>query len=70
MMSKLIYIGNGGALIGVPARDLTEEEVKQLEKDFDIENLIKSGLYRREGDFDEKDAAKVLPHITKKKAGE
>ena len=68
---KLIYIGNGAALIGVPARDLTDEEIKQLEKEFDIEQLVKSGLYKNAGDFDKQDAEKILPTLKKmKKEGE
>jgi hypothetical protein len=43
-MAKLKYIGNGAALIAVPARDLTEEEVKK----FDVDALLKSGLYEKE----------------------
>lgn len=45
---KLKYIGNGGAIIGIPARDLTEEEVKTIEKEFDVSWLIKTGLYKAE----------------------
>ena len=45
-MTGLIYIGNGAALIGVPARDLTEEEVKELEKEFDRKTILRSGLYQ------------------------
>jgi hypothetical protein len=47
MTTGLIYIGRGGFWIGVPARDLTEEEVKTLSKEFDIDKLIASGLYKR-----------------------
>jgi hypothetical protein len=65
-MSGLTYIGNGAALIGVPARDLTEEEVKELSKEFDIDKLIGSGLYARPGAFDKADAEKVAPHVLKK----
>lgn len=36
------YIGNGNFLPNVPARDLTEEEVKQFGKKF----LLDSGLYK------------------------
>lgn len=36
----LIYKG-GGYLVGVPARNLTDEEVKEYGKD----RLLKSGLY-------------------------
>ena len=38
------YIGDGAALIGVPARDLTDEEAKQ----YGERELVKSGLYRKE----------------------
>ena len=37
----LKYIGNGTALIGVPTRDLTAEEVKRFGKEI----LLESGLY-------------------------
>lgn len=68
---NLIYIGNGAAIIGVPARDLTASEVGQLSREFDIDYLIKSGLYKRAGDFDVKDAEKILPRLNKiKKEGE
>ncbi len=42
---KLKYTGRGEAFIGVPARDLTEEEVTTLSKDFNIQKMIDSGLY-------------------------
>ena len=45
---KLKYIGNGAAFVGVPARDLTEDEVKILSAEFDIDKLISSGLYKKE----------------------
>jgi len=38
----LKYTGNGAALLGVPARDLTEEEIHLHGK----RRLVKSGLYR------------------------
>jgi hypothetical protein len=38
---KLTYLG-GGFLIGVPARDLTSDEVKR----YGLDRLISSGLYR------------------------
>ena len=41
MVTGLIYIGDGTALIGVPTRNLTDEEVKKFGKRF----LLKSGLY-------------------------
>ena len=54
-MTGLIYIGNGAALVGVPARDLTEEEALEIAKEFDIELILKSGLYKRPGeDVDKK----------------
>lgn len=37
------YIGNGEWLPGVPARDLTKEEVKQHGKDY----LLSTGLYEQ-----------------------
>ena len=45
MTIKLIYIGRGDALIGVPARDLTEEDFK--ERELDEAELLKSGLYQK-----------------------
>lgn len=39
----LKYIGDGSWLPGVPARDLTEDEIKQFGAS--TEALIKSGLY-------------------------
>lgn len=44
-MSDLIYIGNGAFVPGVPAKDLSAEQVKKLsvsEKD-----LLDSGLYKK-----------------------
>jgi len=42
MSIYLLYIGQGkGTLIGVPAKDMTEEEARQ----FDVSALVKSGLY-------------------------
>ena len=35
------YIGNGVFIVGVPSRDLTDEEVRQFGKKF----LLDSGLY-------------------------
>jgi hypothetical protein len=37
----MTYIGDGTALIGVPARNLTAEEVEQFDKAL----LLESGLY-------------------------
>ena len=39
--AKYRYIGAGNYLIGIPARDLTEDDLKGL----DIEDLERSGLY-------------------------
>jgi len=39
---KLLYIGNGASLAGVPARDLTEFEAHQ----YGINELLESGLYK------------------------
>lgn len=39
----VIYIGNGGFLPGIPARDLTAEDVATLGSSTDT--LIASGLY-------------------------
>lgn len=40
----LKYVGNGASLPGVPARDLTDEEVEALGGE---EKLIATGLYAR-----------------------
>ena len=45
MEIKLHYIGRGGAIIGIPARDLTEQDFK--ERDLDEAALLKSGLYEK-----------------------
>lgn len=37
----LRYIGQGAAIVGVPARNLTDEEVKRFGK----KRLLKTGLY-------------------------
>jgi len=42
----LKYVGRGAFLIGVPARDLTDEEIEQL--GLDKKALIKSGLYKED----------------------
>jgi hypothetical protein len=54
----LKYIGGGDALIGVPARDLSNEEVEELGK----AALLNSGLYQ-EIKTKAKKAAK--PQVTK-----
>ena len=40
------YIGDGSAIIGIPARDLTDDEVAQLEP-WQVDNLIACGLYAK-----------------------
>lgn len=67
-MSGLLYIGRGAALIGVPARDLSEEEVKELSKEFDIETLIVSGLYQSVTTvkLDKADADKLIKRLQQK----
>lgn len=42
MKIKMIYIGNGESMHGVPARDLTEEEVSIHGQ----QRLLQSGLYK------------------------
>ena len=48
----LKYIGKGGFIAMVPARDLTEDEIDGLEQQFGWKNLRKtlldSGLYEEE----------------------
>ena len=41
----LIYTGKGAHLVGVPARDLTDEDVKELS--LNEAELIKSGIYEK-----------------------
>lgn len=41
----LIYIGKGAVLIGVPERDLTDEDIKEL--GLDEAELVVSGLYEK-----------------------
>lgn len=40
----LIYVGNGHYLVGVPARDLTDEDIAAVEG-FTKKQLIATGLY-------------------------
>lgn len=43
----IVYVGKGkGTLIGVPARDMKYDEAKK----YDIEQLLKSGLYELQED--------------------
>lgn len=49
---RLQYIGNGGALYHVPARDLTDEDFAERaelwkENDIDEAAILKSGLYKK-----------------------
>ena len=44
MSKALEYVGQGAWLPGVPARDLTAEEVEGL--GLDAKALVKSGLYK------------------------
>lgn len=37
------YVGDGAAIVGIPARDLSKDEVKELDKDL----IEKSGLYEK-----------------------
>jgi hypothetical protein len=46
----LIYVGNGAFLPGIPARDLTKEEVREHGG---IVELVKTGLYVRPGKEEE-----------------
>ena len=58
-MNGLIYIGNGNYYIGIPARDLTEEEVERYGRAW----LLSIGLYQ------EPDKAKPQPAANKQAAG-
>jgi len=53
-MSELIYIGNGAAIIGVPARDLTAADLIRIKMFSDLamtpEDLIKTGLYKNKNE--------------------
>lgn len=42
MTAYLKYVGNGGSLAGVPARDLTRAEAQA----FGIDRLVKTNLYK------------------------
>lgn len=54
----LEYIGNGEFIPGVPARDLTGEEVKALGGE---QALIGSGLYRKPAPQDKKQIKQDQP---------
>jgi hypothetical protein len=49
----LKYIGNGSFIPGIPARDLTTDEVQEYARDYEFkgkrgaDGLIASGLYER-----------------------
>ncbi len=50
MTTRLIYIGRGAAIPGVPAQDLTDEDFKERAEQWaglgiDEAALLKSGLY-------------------------
>jgi hypothetical protein len=42
----LKYIGDGSAIIGIPARDLSDEEVAQLDQAV-VDDLVRFGLYAK-----------------------
>lgn len=67
---KLKYTGRG-AFIGVPARDLNENDLRQLPEGLTVDILTASGLYQAET-FDQADAAKIMPRVKRgsKKDGE
>ncbi len=44
---KLEYISNGGFFPLVPARDLTEDDLKELPEDITTQVLLDSGLYSK-----------------------
>lgn len=44
-MAGLTYVGNGGWLPGIPARDLDPSEVEALSEDT-LQRLMASGLYQ------------------------
>lgn len=62
----LIYIGNGTFLPGIPARDLTKEEVKEHGG---VVELVKTGLYVRPEKEEEK-PVKDKERIANKRIGE
>ena len=39
----LVYVGKGTFLPGIPARDLSEDEIKK--GGWDVKKLVRSGLY-------------------------
>lgn len=52
-MGKVKYTGNGAYFVGVPARDLTEEEWQKLDEN-ERAVLVKRGLYQPQQRFEGK----------------
>lgn len=68
-MTTLVYIGNGAAFIGVPARNLTKAEIETLPDGITLERLLDSGLYKHPVEL--KQDAVIKPRLNKlKKEGE
>jgi hypothetical protein len=44
-MAKLRYVGDGEWIRGVPARDLTDDDLKALPKGLGPKTLVATGLY-------------------------
>jgi len=65
-MTTLIYIGNGAAIIGIPARDLTEQDLQNL-KEFGMKeiDLLASGLYVKKDKFEFDKSKSVDPSFDK-----
>ena len=55
----LKYIGDGAALLDVPARDLTDDEIKTLA--LTEAALIASGLYARAGGAPKREPFRTVP---------
>jgi len=65
-MKKLRYVGKG-YLLGVPARDLDEEDILELEiKGWFTEELIRTGLY---APLEPSEKKIINPKETKKSGG-
>ena len=58
-MTRLKYVGGGNAITGVPARDLTTEEITEL--GLNEEQLIQSGLYQTNSMTSPKSTTKYAP---------
>lgn len=67
----LKYIGKGGFILQVPARDITEDEIEGLQQRFGWKNLRKtlldSGLYEEEAP---EEVPEETPKVSRKRKKE